>query len=221
MKKLHKVSTRLLTAWIYFTGKTVLLKWANDTRLEDLKREYPAFILCTWHQNIYLSIWLLQKQNLNALVSQSKDGELIAQVMKHFGFNFIRGSSTRGGIKALKQMIASLQDDKSLTLTPDGPLGPEYKVQPGIILLAQRTGVPIIPWHYEAQHQWNLKSWDRQKIPKPFTSVTASFGKAFYVPAKLKSSEIHDYCAQLESVMTQHIESVQNSVPWKSSCVQT
>ena len=99
----------------------------------------------------------------------------------------------------MKQLIKLLEQKTSVAITPDGPLGPPEKIQSGVVLLAKYSGVPIIPWHYEADSQWRLKSWDRHKIPKPFTSVVESYGEPFLVPNDLSSEEVSEFCDKLES----------------------
>ena len=163
--------------------------------------EYGSVIVATWHQNIYFSIWLLRKEDLTALISSSDDGEAIYDVFDHYGYQAVRGSSTRGGIPALKQLIKLLKDKTSVAITPDGPLGPPEKIQSGVILLAKYSGVPIIPWHYEADHQWNLNSWDRHKIPKPFSKIIEAFGEPFHVPKNLLPEDVPVFCEKLEKIM--------------------
>ena len=166
--------TKILTLLILITGYTARVRQINNEVLNDTIKEHGSVIVATWHKNIFFSIWLLQNHDLTALISSSDDGEAIYDVFAKFGYKAVRGSTTRGGIPALKQLIKLLEQKTSVAITPDGPLGPPEKIQSGVILLAKYSGVPIIPWHYEAASQWRLKSWDRHKIPKPFTSVVES-----------------------------------------------
>ena len=135
------------------------------------------------------------------MISSSDDGEVIYDVFAHFGYQAVRGSTARGGIPALKQLIKLLKDKTSVAITPDGPLGPPEKIQSGVVLLAKYSGVPIIPWHYEAKHLWKLKSWDRHKIPKPFTTIVESFGEPFHVPKELLPEEVPVICGKLEAIL--------------------
>ena len=193
--------TKLLVVLIRITGSTTRLKQVNREVLKKALQEYGSVIVATWHQNIYFSIWLLRNQELTALISSSEDGAVIYDVFAHYGYPAVRGSTTRGGIPALKQMIKLLKDKTSVAITPDGPLGPPEKIQSGVILLAKYAGVPIIPWHYAANHQWNLNSWDRHKIPKPFSSIVESFGEPFYVPKKLPPENVPVLCEKLETIL--------------------
>ena len=191
--------TKILTLLIQITGYTARVRQFNKEVLKDTIKEHGSVIVATWHKNIFFSIWLLRNQNLTALISSSDDGEAIYDVFAKFGYKAVRGSTTRGGIPALKQLIKQLEQKTSVAITPDGPLGPPEKIQSGVVLLAKYSGVPIIPWHYEAASQWRLKSWDRHKIPKPFTAVVESYGEPFLVPNDLSSEEVSEYCDRLES----------------------
>ena len=193
--------TKALMVLIRITGSTANVQHINQHILKTTQQEYGSVIVATWHQNIYFSIWLLRKQNLTALISSSDDGEVIYDVFAHFGYQAVRGSTTRGGIPALKQLIKLLKDKTSVAITPDGPLGPPEKIQSGVVLLAKYSGVPIIPWHYEAKHLWKLKSWDRHKIPKPFTTIVESFGEPFHVPKELLPEEVPVICGKLEAIL--------------------
>ena len=141
----------------------------------------------------------MRNHDLTALISSSDDGEAICDVFAKFGYTAVRGSTTRGGIPALKQLIKLLEQKTSVAITPDGPLGPPEKIQSGVVLLAKYSGVPIIPWHYEADSQWRLKSWDRHKIPKPFTAVVESYGEPFLVPKDLSTEGVSEFCEKLEA----------------------
>jgi len=191
--------TKILTLLILITGYTARVRKINKEVLADTIREYGSVIVATWHENIFFSIWLLRNHDLTALISSSDDGEIIYDIFTKFGYKAVRGSTTRGGIPALKQLIKLLGEKTSVAITPDGPLGPPEKIQSGVVLLAKYSGVPIIPWYYEANSQWRLKSWDRQKIPKPFTYAIESYGEPFIVPKDLSSKEVQEFCEKLEA----------------------
>ena len=195
--------TNILAVLIRLTGHTARVRHINKGVLKDTIKEYGSVIVATWHKNIFFSIWLLRNHDLTALISSSEDGEAIYDVFTKFGYKAVRGSTTRGGIPALKQLIKLLEQKTSVAITPDGPLGPPEKIQSGVVLLAKYSGVPIIPWHYEAGRQWRLKSWDRHKIPKPFTTVVESYGEPFLVPKDLSSEEVPEFCEKLEANLKQ------------------
>lgn len=160
------------------------------------------YILATWHSNIYLSCWLLKDRHYGSLTSQSRDGEFIAKVMEHFAFVPIRGSSSKGGARAVREMVKYLKGPHPVALTPDGPQGPRHKAQSGVILLAKMSGMPIVPWACDALDQWIAqKSWDQHKIPQPCTIMIHAFGAPFHVPSQLSREEMEAYCEKLEQAL--------------------
>ncbi len=211
------IISRVIRLLISFTGITVRREHLNHQVLKSALDEYGSVIITTWHQNIYFSIWLLRKENLTALISSSDDGEIINDVFNRYGYKAVRGSSTRGGIPAIKKLIKKLKEKKSVAITPDGPLGPPKKIQSGVILLSKYTGVPIIPWHYEASHLWSLNSWDKHKIPKPFSKIIEAFGEPFHVPKELPADEIPAFCKKLEEIMRELVMRTIKEMPTKKS----
>ncbi len=117
----------ILTLLIFFTGYTSRVRQINKKALEDAIKEYGSVIFATWHKNIFFSIWLLRNHDLTALISSSDDGQAIYDVFAKFGYKAVRGSTTRGGIPALKKLIKLLGQKNSVAITPDGPLGPQRK----------------------------------------------------------------------------------------------
>jgi lysophospholipid acyltransferase (LPLAT)-like uncharacterized protein len=189
--------------FIFFTGITSQITIVGEEIIQKSFLQAQPTIVCLWHQDIYFSAWLLRNLDLTALISSSKDGEYIYRVLRKFGFTAVRGSSTRGGISAMKQLVRCLKAGNSVAITPDGPQGPVHKVQEGIIALAKMTGAPIIPWKYEGSACWSLSSWDSHKIPKPFSKIQSAFGKPLFVPKSACSSDLAKYCQQLETMMSE------------------
>ncbi|MGA0859047.1 MAG: lysophospholipid acyltransferase family protein [bacterium] len=203
-----KLALKGIQGFIFFTGVTAKISWVRKEIIDELMEKSQPFIICAWHHDIYFSSWLLKDFELTALISSSKDGEYINQILSGFGFGSVRGSSTRGGIGAMKQLVRCLKDGNAVAITPDGPQGPIHKVQEGIVALAKMTGVPIIPWRYEASSCWKLNSWDSHKIPKPITKIKSVFGQPLYVPKSASSSDFGKYCQQLEMLMNDLIPEI-------------
>ena len=190
---------KILVWLIRGTGWTSQTIHLNEEFVDSLEQNY---ILTTWHQNIYFSCWLLKNRKFGSMISKSQDGEMITEVVEHFSFVPIRGSTSNGGAHALREMVSYLKGPLPAAITPDGPLGPHGKVQPGVIMIAKMSGMPIIPWCYEALDQWTInKSWDHHKIPKPFTIAVSAFGPPFYVPTSITGEEIEEYCEKLRNAM--------------------
>jgi lysophospholipid acyltransferase (LPLAT)-like uncharacterized protein len=160
------------------------------------------FIFAFWHSRILLISYLYQGWNAAVLVSQSKDGELIARVVQQQGHEPIRGSTTRGGLRALSQMIKSLKEKRRPAgIIPDGPQGPRFKVQPGIIVLSKKTGFPIVPVTYSAGRAKVFNSWDRFLLPLPFTRCRIIYGDPIQVPENADAKMAADCQLRLEQVL--------------------
>ena len=171
---------------------------------EGLKKIAPIlgsgkFIGACWHSRIILLNYLFKGWHLAILVSKSKDGEIIARILQSQGHETIRGSSSRGGLRALAKQIKILKkNQRPGAIIPDGPRGPRYKVQPGIIILAKKTGYPILPLTYSAKKIKIFSSWDRFILPYPFTRCRIVYGDPIYVPEDLDKSSYKIFETKLE-----------------------
>ncbi len=168
----------------------------------NLVNQKLPLILSIWHTNVLYSPYFHRGKNVAVLISESKDGDYINQVVLRFGNQSIRGSSSKGGSKALKAMIAHLKKGLSVAFTPDGPRGPALIVQQGLIAAAQVTQAPIVPFHYECTRQWILeKAWDKHRVPKPFTTAVISYGEPIYIPRTLSENEFEKERLRVEEAM--------------------
>jgi len=148
------------------------------------------FICACWHSRLLLPSYLYQGQNGVLLVSQSKDGEIMARILQRQGHETIRGSSTRGGLRAMSKLIRCLKTGQHPgVITPDGPQGPRFKAQPGVVALAGKTGLPILPIAYSARNMKVFSSWDRFIVPYPFTTCRFGLGNPIYVPPDADKAE--------------------------------
>jgi lysophospholipid acyltransferase (LPLAT)-like uncharacterized protein len=141
---------------------------------------YP--ILACWHNRLFLGIWFFQQRRIVAMTSQSFDGEYIARFLQRFGFGAARGSSTRGSTGALVQMVRLMRSGCPVAFTIDGPKGPRYVAKMGAVLLAKKTGHPILPFNVTARRFWQASSWDRFQVPCPFTRARVDIAAPIYVP---------------------------------------
>jgi lysophospholipid acyltransferase (LPLAT)-like uncharacterized protein len=159
---------------------TFRLKIENEKEWIDYLNNGGTVLLCVWHQQFFSAIRHFQNYrifNPVIMISPSSDGEIVAGVAKHSGWNSFRGSSSRGGSQALKKMIASLKETKLAAHIVDGPKGPSGKVKPGAIRLAHVTNAVIVPFYISAEKGWHFNSWDKFLLPKPFSKVSLRFGK--------------------------------------------
>ena len=168
-----------------------------------------------WHNRLFLIPFIFRKYFPQtrgaALTSRSKDGEILAAYIGHFGIESVRGSSSRGGRAALLALKRVLNEGAVAAITPDGPRGPCYSLQPGILKLAQLTGAVILPVHIRYSSAWRLQSWDRFIIPKPFSRAELIFDVPHEVPRTETDEGFEVRRAQLEAVMKAHGEAGERS----------
>lgn len=160
-----------------------------------------------WHNRLLIMAhvfahYFAPKGRLGAtLISQSKDGAIIAAIVEKFGIRPIRGSSSRGGARSLVEMKRAIEDGYIMAITPDGPRGPRYTLNPGVVKLAQVTGGFILPIHVTYSHYWRLKSWDGFMIPKPFSKVHLTFDILHEIPPTESEEEFEYQRIRLERML--------------------
>jgi lysophospholipid acyltransferase (LPLAT)-like uncharacterized protein len=137
------------------------------------------------------------------MASRSADGEYITRMLHHWGYRVARGSSSRGGDTALRELAALVRAGHTAALTADGPRGPRHKLKFGVLRLAQLTGVPIVPVAVAADRVWRLRSWDRFIVPKPFSRVRVVFGDAIAVASDLSDDARPELAAHIERVLAE------------------
>jgi len=180
--------------------------WFATCRVRVHNEEYFAssygsgkgVIASFWHYTIIYVFYFVRKHPATAMVSASKDGEYIAELAGQFGFNVVRGSSNNRGVGALKQLMRAGRNGETCAIVADGSQGPVRIAQPGAVLLASRTGLPILPMTWSASRYMTINSWDRTAIPKPFSRIDYYYGKPIFVPRGVKGDEIEQYRLQLE-----------------------
>jgi lysophospholipid acyltransferase (LPLAT)-like uncharacterized protein len=188
---LLSASDRFKAALIAGTAYPLIagLCWTYRWRIEGAEH-YTAVtsagqrpILALWHGRILPGLHYFRNRGVVVITSQNFDGEWIARILHKLGFGTARGSTSRGGARALVQLRRELAAGKPAAFTVDGPRGPARVVQPGVAFLAGATGHPILPYHIESNRHWTLRSWDRTQIPKPFSTVVLVMGAPIRVGA--------------------------------------
>ncbi len=140
-------------------------------------------VYAVWHENLWHGMHALKHQGVHAMVSSHRDGEIIARILRRAGFGLLRGSSTRGGAKALRDLArVARETDDDIVVTIDGPKGPPRVVKEGVLFAASRTGLPIVPMGLAVDRAWRARSWDRIVIGKPGALVSVAFGEELHVP---------------------------------------
>lgn len=172
----------------------------NAAALESLRDQRRPFIFSLWHGQLLPLLWHHRDQRIAVLISEHRDGELVARLARSLGYRLIRGSSTRGGERALLGLVRELEDGNEVAVTPDGPKGPAFKYAPGALIAAQRSGAAILPIAAHASRAWRLGSWDRFIIPKPFAKVTVAYGPPAEVSAATTRAALEE-TDRFESLM--------------------
>ena len=162
-----------------------------------------------WHRCIVPATWFFRDRRIGVMTSSSFDGEYIARVISKFGFEAVRGSSTRGGVRALLGMHTVIEDKRTAAFTIDGPKGPRYVAKPGPVLLARNTQTPLVAFHLAVERAWVLNSWDRLMIPKPFSRVSLHISRMMTVLKDADHEALARYHAEMQSALDRMRESAQ------------
>lgn len=183
---------------LFLSCRVVILEGAENEEVAS-KMADGKVIYASWHQRLFYQIHRLRKRKVTVMISQSRDGEYIARLINWLGLKDVRGSSTRGGFDALKDLTRKMKAGSNGGMIPDGPTGPSREVKIGTIILARMTGALIIPISWSADRYWVFNSWDRFMIPKPFARISYCYGEPIMVPHSAKLPEMDDYRKLLES----------------------
>jgi len=155
-------------------------------------------IMAFWHGRILSGTLYFQRRGIVVITSENFDGEWIARIIQRFGFGTARGSSSRGSLRAMLQLVRDMEKGRPAAFTLDGPRGPARVAQPGAIWLARATGNPVVPFHMEASSKWTANSWDQTQIPKPFTTVAVAIGDPFDVAGDATDQQLETARQELE-----------------------
>ncbi|MDP2960250.1 MAG: lysophospholipid acyltransferase family protein [candidate division Zixibacteria bacterium] len=196
--------------FILLLGKSLKIKWIGKENLKPIREENGKVLYAFWHGRMLILSYSHRRKKIQVLISQHRDGEIIARIIERLGFGTVRGSSSHGGYKAILQMANKAKDGYDLAITPDGPKGPAFQVQPGTACIAQRSEIPILPITNSAEKVWTLKSWDRFIIPKPFSKVVIIIGKPIYIPGELTSEQIDLKNLELQENLNRLTEKADN-----------
>jgi len=198
----------ILSFFAYWVTRLVGLTWRLELRDESGQLQTDSgrvFIFAIWHNRIGIMPVAdgkyVRRERLAALVSASRDGELLARTLQRFGYQPVRGSTSRRGPQSLLEMVRYVAEGYDAVITPDGPRGPAEVVQPGIVQLAKVTEVPITPVSCSVSHCIRLKSWDRFIIPWPFARIVISVGRPIAVPREADGARLESKRIELEQAL--------------------
>lgn len=195
------LATRLGWLVILALGHLTRIRYHGREHFEWLRENQKPFIFCIWHGKILIPIFVHRHENVHAMVSLHVDGEMIAQTLHRLGIPTVRGSSTRGGQRAMVEMIRALKRGIICALMPDGPKGPRHVFKPGAISIAQKSGAYLLPFTFACSNPSRFNSWDRFTLPLPFSQSVAIYGEPIAVPANLKEEEFEKFRLLVEDKM--------------------
>lgn len=200
------IADRAFYLLVNLIGKTLRYETEGFEYLDEIKQAGKTPIYAMWHNRIFAMAFYFKNQNIVVMTSQSFDGEYIARFIKRFGYGASRGSSTRGGVGALVEMIRLSKEKIPTGFLIDGPKGPKYIAKAGAGLLAKKTGNPIVPLTVETANHFEVKSWDRLQIPKPFSHAKIILAEPIYVAKNADESEIEKSREELQQKLDELTE---------------
>jgi lysophospholipid acyltransferase (LPLAT)-like uncharacterized protein len=196
--------------WLYRAVATATLAtcrvvFLGRDRVEALERAGRTWVFVAWHETTGASVALERGKRLAMMASDSRDGEYIARGIELLGNIAVRGSSSKGGAKAVKAMTKWLRSGHSAAVTPDGPRGPRRVAQPGVLWIGALSGAPLVPYHVVATREWVLeRTWDRHRFPKPFSTVYVAIGEPFAVDRQRLQADEAGTLAELSARMAEN-----------------
>jgi lysophospholipid acyltransferase (LPLAT)-like uncharacterized protein len=204
MKKLLYQLSLLIVPPLYWLISSLLFLSCRvkEYGREDLDKcsQKGPFIAALWHYSVFCSFTSIKGKDWVAMVSGSKDAEYVSELLNRVGVRTVRGSRGKGGLRAIKDMVVIVKEQqRNAVIIADGSQGPARKVQAGAILLASKSGTPIIPTAWALNRYKAFRSWDRTILPMPFAKMVISYGEPLYVPAKIKAVDLEKYRLDLES----------------------
>ena len=187
--------------FFYILGKTARIKIIGKENYENLRKKKKSFIFIVWHGRMFLPVFLHRKEGIRPLISLSQDGEIASKIVELLGYHPIRGSSSRGGKGALKEMCDELENYAELAIIPDGPRGPRRVLKPGCIYIAQKTGAHLIPISFSCSRKIFLNSWDRFLLFLPFSKCIVLYGEPIKIRGNLNKEEFEKERKRVEKIL--------------------
>ncbi|MBN1382157.1 MAG: lysophospholipid acyltransferase family protein [Deltaproteobacteria bacterium] len=202
---------------LYFL--TMRIEAPNHEVIAKRMENGEKMIAALWHQRIVSAIRYAARLGIyrpSAMISQSRDGDLVSDIFGRMDFRPVRGSSSKDGKKALSAMVEDLKNHAFGAHIPDGPRGPIGIIKPGLIVMAQQSGVPIVPLYISVSRAWILKSWDRCLVPKPFSKITCRWGEPIFVPRDLSEQEFEATRREIEELMLKNQRQDDHRFGWSN-----
>jgi len=187
--------------FIHIIGRTIRWHSEGGEHLEAILDSGHRAIFTFWHGRIFPSTYYWRNRGIVVMTSQNRDGEAIAQCIERFGFGVARGSSSRGGFRALAQLVRDIRSGRDAAFTIDGPRGPRYVAKQGPILLAFKTGAAVLCFHISMERRIQLKSWDEFQIPLPFTRAVVLIAPPIWAPKDASEEELRNLHARMQETL--------------------
>ncbi len=191
----------LLALFASILCKTLRINFKNQNVIEELDKKKSNYVLAFWHGSMLVSWYIHRRRDLVALISKSKDGDLLSNLLKFWDYNVVRGSSTEGGEIALGILIDYAKNNKSVVITPDGPKGPRHKLKAGAVITAKKGAIPLILMVVGFKHKKYLNSWDKFEIPSPFSETNIIYSDPIYIDKDLSYEETSEIINKSEEIL--------------------
>src|SRR5882672_9025965 len=187
--------------FINVLGRTLRWQSVGDEHLDAIHRSGHRAIFTFWHGRIFPATYYWRNRGIVVMTSMNRDGEAIAQCIQRFGYGVARGSSSRGGFRALAEMARAIRRGRDAAFTIDGPRGPRYVAKQGPVLLALKTGAAIFCFHISMKHKVQLNSWDQFQIPLPFTEAVVLKAPPIWVPPNASEAHLRGLHEQMQATL--------------------
>ena len=201
MKVRLRIGAFLGALAIRLIGCTWRFRVFGEDHADAARRSAPHSIYAFWHGRMLPLSYGYRNRSIQVLASEHRDGELMGQLIRLLGFGHVRGSSTRGGARAIRELVSKLEEGFDLGITVDGPKGPRYTVKAGPLEISKLSGAPVVPVTTGSKSHWVFSSWDAFELPKPFTTVYVRFGAPVYVPPEAGPEMLEGKRLELEQTL--------------------
>lgn len=195
------LATRLTWLIILLWGRLTRIKVVGRHHWEWAIRQNQGVIAAMWHGRLLLPTYCHRDEKIIPMVSQHRDGEMIAQTVERLGYKTVRGSSTRGGHEAYQEMLSALNHGKICAIMPDGPKGPRHRLKFGVVLLAKQANAIVVPLSFASSRKFKINSWDQFVLWKPFSKSVLMYGKPIIIPRKITKKQVAEYRQLIEARM--------------------
>lgn len=195
------LAPRAAYVYIRLLRATMRLEYDNQNVLSCARREHGQYILAFWHSRFVMMPYVYPGDRIVVMVSRHRDSRMLGRILERFGFGLAYGSSTTGGVQALRDVLRRVRDGSDVGITPDGPRGPRRRIKPGVVALARLTGLPVVPVAFSARPARRLGSWDRTLLPAPFSRGLFVYGEPRFVPREADDAEQERLRRSLEAEM--------------------